>query len=500
MNLTATEPKTTLISSFRERIREHFSKGTPGTTSSKRFETISPEELKYLLEPAPLSAFIPEQYGGHGGRISDGLSVLETASYESLPLSLILGINGALFLQPLGRYGNPQLCERVYRRVINEQAVGGLMITEPDYGSEALGMQTSFEPDKNGFRIRGTKHWGGLTGIADYWVLTARPKNANGELGRGVGMFLWEKSQGGVHVPERYNTLGLSMIPYGRNEIDTVVPESNQLKPEATGLRMFLDTLHRSRLQFPGMAMGYLRRLSDDALAHVKSRVVSGHPLLSYDQVRSRLSGLQARVTTCAAMCVHSVSAARTDRDTSPLALAANSIKSVVTDFMQSAAQSALQLFGGNGYRREHIAARSLADSRPFQIFEGSNDILYEQITEIITKGMKRAKETNLFKYLRSFDATSRAAEALRNALDIDLRESLPQRRIVQLGRALGRVVSLQMLYELADRGYSSEHISNAEAFLRGQISALLHTFRVDETYAPLDQAGYSGDWLAYVD
>ncbi|MFP4644473.1 MAG: acyl-CoA dehydrogenase family protein, partial [Spirochaetales bacterium] len=178
----------------------------------------------------------------------------------------------------------------------------------------------------------------------------------------------------------------------------------------------------------------------------------------------------------------------------------ANSIKSVVTDFMQSAAQSALQLFGGNGYRREHIAARSLADSRPFQIFEGSNDILYEQITEIITKGMKRAKETNLFKYLRSFDATSRAAEALRNALDIDLRESLPQRRIVQLGRALGRVVSLQMLYELADRGYSSEHISNAEAFLRGQISALLHTFRVDETYAPLDQAGYSGDWLAYVD
>ena len=495
---TQTETLTDLLSNVRERIRTHVSRKT--ATPSGAFETLSREELSYLLEPGALSVFIPGEYGGRGGHISEGLSMLETASYESLPVSLILGINGALFLQPLSRYGNPDVCERVYGRFIKEQAVGGLMITEPDYGSEALGMQTSFEPTGNGYRIRGTKHWGGLTGMADYWMLTARPKNSRGELGRGVSMFVWEQSQGGIHVPERYQTLGLSMIPYGRNEIDTVVPEANQLKPEATGLRMFLDTLHRSRLQFPGMAIGYLRRLSDDALAHVRTRIVGGHPLLSYDQVRSRLAALQARVTTCAAMCVYSVAEARTDHDTSPLALAANSIKSVATDYMQSAAQSVMQLFGGNGYRREHIAARSLADSRPFQIFEGSNDILYEQITEMITKGMKRAKETNLFQYLRTFDATSRAAESLRHALDIDLKESLPQRKIVQLGRALGRVVSLQMLYELADRGYPSEHIANADAFLREQISALLHTFSLNESGAPLEDNGLSGDWLSYTD
>ncbi len=495
----SSESITNLISRFRERIRNHFSKDNDTATRASRFEGLSREELTHLLEAGPLSAFIPSQYGGRGAHVADGLSVLETASYESLPLSLIIGINGALFLQPLGRYGNPQVCERVFRRFLDEQSVGGLMITEPDYGSEALGMQTSFEQAENGYRIRGTKHWGGLTGMADHWMLTARPRSSKGELGRGVGMFVWERSQGGIHVSEQYQTLGLSMIPYGRNEIDTVVPGENQLKPESTGLRMFLDTLHRSRLQFPGMAIGYLRRLSDDALAHVKSRVVGGHPLLSYDQVASRLAAVQAKVTTCAAMCVHSVSAARVDRDTSPLALTANSIKSVVTDFMQSAAQSAMQLFGGNGYRREHVAARSMADSRPFQIFEGSNDILYEQISDAVTKGMKRAKEANLFRYLRSFEPTARAAEAVRQALDIDLRNSLPQRKIVQLGRALGRVVSLQMVYELADRGYPREHIANAEAFLREQISTLLHTFSSGESGAPLADSGSPGDWLSYV-
>lgn len=47
------------------------------------------------------------------------------------------------------------------------------------------------------------------------------------------------------------------MIPYGLNKIDIKVPQQNKLIPESTGLKMMLDILHRSRLQFPGMGMGF---------------------------------------------------------------------------------------------------------------------------------------------------------------------------------------------------------------------------------------------------
>ena len=60
----------------------------------------------------------------------------------------------------------------------------------------------------------------------------------------------------------------------------------------------------------------------------------------------------------------------------------ANATKAVLTDMMQSVAQSLLQLTGAIGYRRDHIAGRAVADSRPFQIFEGSNDVMYSQIAE----------------------------------------------------------------------------------------------------------------------
>ncbi|MDZ7681548.1 MAG: acyl-CoA dehydrogenase family protein [Fodinibius sp.] len=72
--------------------------------------------------------------------------------------------------------------------------------------------------------------------------------------------------------------------------------------------------------------------------------------------------------------------------------LTANAIKTYTTDLMQQAAQSLLQLTGAKGYRLDHIAGRALIDSRPFQIFEGSNDILYQQISESVLKNMRKLK------------------------------------------------------------------------------------------------------------
>src|SRR5690625_5979026 len=81
-------------------------------------------------------------------------------------------------------------------------------------------------------------------------------------------------------------------------------------------------------------------------------------------------------------MCTYTSEHAGLEHDMSKDAVSANAIKSVVTDLMHDASQSLLQLVGAKGYRLDHVAGRSLVDSRPFQIFEGSNDILYQQISE----------------------------------------------------------------------------------------------------------------------
>ena len=47
---------------------------------------------------SPLSTFIPTEYGGRGGKLDEGVAIVEAASYESLALALVFGINWALFI------------------------------------------------------------------------------------------------------------------------------------------------------------------------------------------------------------------------------------------------------------------------------------------------------------------------------------------------------------------------------------------------------------------
>ena len=130
----------------------------------------------------PMSLVIPTKYGGRGGNVQENLMMLSAASYESLALSLTMGINSALFLQPVIKYGQEEVKKSVFDRFVHQQNMGGLMITEPGFGSDALNMQTSFVEENDYFHLKGTKHWAGLTGQADFWVLTARRQAPNGGL------------------------------------------------------------------------------------------------------------------------------------------------------------------------------------------------------------------------------------------------------------------------------------------------------------------------------
>ena len=310
---------------------------------------------------------------------------MSAASYESLAWSLTLGINNALFTQPFVKYGQDAAKPHVFERFLKHQSMGGLMITEPGFGSDALSMQTSVTETDGKFQLKGKKHWQGLTGMAEFWLLTGRRKAENGTLMRDVEMFVCDVNapNQNITVDEYYENLGLYQIPYGLNNLDVTLPAESRLIPQTTGVKMLLDLLHRSRFQFPGMGLGFLQRMLDEAIAHVKTRIVSNKNLLQYDQVQHRLARLQANFSICSAFCHKSGKVADIENDLFPLGLEANIIKTVTTDMMQDSSQSLLQLVGGKGYRLNHIAGRSTVDSRPFQIFEGSNDILYHQIADL---------------------------------------------------------------------------------------------------------------------
>ncbi len=463
---------------------------------------LPPFVLREIMTHNPMAAFIPTEYGGRGGHIHEGLAVAAAASYESLALSLTFGINWALFLQPVAKYGAEELKPTIFKDFLQNQKMGGLMITEPDFGSDALHMQTAYSEVDGCYHLQGTKHWAGLTGWADYWLLTARKKTATGDLMRDIDFFVCNVNGPGqqIVVEEFYENLGLYMIPYGRNRIDVKIPTLQRLVPHSSGIKMMLDLLHRSRMQFPGMATGFVQRMLDEGLAHCRDRLVGGKSLTDYDQVQHRLARLQGAFTICSAMCHHSSHRTDISNDLAPHGLEANAIKTVATDLMQEASQSLLQLVGAKGYRLDHIAGRGTVDSRPFQIFEGSNDILYIQIAEAVLKLMKRASEYNLHRLLASLDLTRRAAEQTKKPLDIEIQPQLAQRKLTELGRVIGRAITLGFVIDLGDNGFRADLIENALSMLKQDIAAQMGAYANDNPALVVTEYQENSAWLELVE
>jgi alkylation response protein AidB-like acyl-CoA dehydrogenase len=432
--------------------------------------------MREILAADPLLAFIPENYGGRGGHVHEAIDVISAASYESLAIGLTLGINWGLFLQPVAKYANEEIKGSVFKGFVKDKKMGGLMITEPGHGSDALNMQTSYTEEGNYYHLTGTKHWAGLTGWADFWILTARGKSVTGELLRDLDFFVCDNNKvgQGIEVEEYFQSLGLYSIPYGRNKIDVRIPFKYRLVPHTTGIAMLLDCLHRSRMQIPAMAMGFIKRMLDEALLHCQGRFVGSKSLFSYDQVQHRLASLQSAFTITSAICAHSSENAAIGTDLMDQGLRANAVKTVSTDLMQESAQHLFQLVGAQGYKLNHIAGRAIVDSRPFQIFEGSNDILYAQISESIVKLMKQAKETNLFRFLKDFSLTQKSATLIKEMINFDLTIQLPQRKLVELGKVIGRIISMEMVIDIGIKGFQAEMITNSLEMLKQELGSLM--------------------------
>lgn len=488
----------TYITDFRSHLHELF-------RSEYDFNTLSlsrdlpTEFLAKIMDKNPLSVAIPSMFGGRGVNVKECLGVLSAASYESLSLSLMFGINIALFLEPLAKYGTYGVQEKIFRRFLEDKAMGGLMITEKAYGSDALNMKTFYQEAAEGYKIKGEKHWQGLSGAADFWLVTARKSMANGDLARDIDFFVTENDNPNQHIPmvERYNNLGLYAIPYGINEIDITVPENQKLTPESTGIKLMLDMLHRSRLQFPGMGLGFIKRLMDESFAHCQNRIVGGSPLSNVDAVKYQLSRIQAAYTICSGMCHYSVGHSGIDKDLATASIEANTLKSLITDLMQESAQISLQLAGANGYRLDHIAGRAVVDSRPFQIFEGSNEMLYGQIADAMLKLMRKAKETNLVKFLENYPNTKDSISYFAKSLNFNLDYTLSQRDTITLGRMIARVISFQLVLNMT--GFNSELVDITRQHMLMDMNMLNGQFLSGNTANPLFEYQSNSDWMNFL-
>jgi alkylation response protein AidB-like acyl-CoA dehydrogenase len=431
-----------------------------------------------LHELGAFRVFIPPEHGGLYRSYSESMALVSTAAYHSLELSLMLGITSSLFLMPVARYAQPEARGRVLADFQNRRLLAGMMMTEPDFGTNIMGILTSFRAEGPGYRVRGAKHWAGLSGVGEYWLVSARKARDTGALGREVDFFIVRSDQSGYQFEQFYPAAGLAAITYGLTRFDVHVPAENKLCGPHTNIRIMYDILNRSRISISAIAAGATRRLVDETVRWCAGRVVFGQPLAAYEQVQHRLAAMQAASTICHAACAFA--GALLDAHQAPELffemLVANIVKVTTTDLLQMAAQSGVQLRGGQGFRRDHYTGKAFTDSRPFQIFEGSNDVLYEAIAAQLIGEARKLGLATLHETLARHPALPPPALPADLLRDLPMATADSQIDRVLFGKLISRYATIGILQAAAPApALRPELVDSAIAYLRAECEGFQH-------------------------
>jgi glutaryl-CoA dehydrogenase len=242
--------------------------------------------------------------------------------------------------------------------------LGAFALTEPDHGSDSIGLETSARRDGDSYVLNGAKKWIGNGTIADVVVVWARD-TADGQ----VKGFLVERSASGYSARVIEGKGSLRAVWQAEIALDDVrVPAEDKL-PGANSFKDTADVLVTTRAACAWMALGHAVAGYDAALTYAKRRSQFGKPLVSFQLIQDRLVKMLAKVTAMQLYCRRLADlslAGRMEPTLAGLAKAHN------TSTAREVLAEARDLLGGNGILLDFHVMRHMADIEAVHTFEGT--------------------------------------------------------------------------------------------------------------------------------
>jgi len=331
-----------------------------------------PDDLRRELVRADLHAVhLPERFGGAGGDALAAALVMEELARVSAAVSLIPSSN-MLGTIPLLLAGSPELQHTFLPLVARGEALSTFALSEPEAGSDVLGMTSRASRDGDSWVLNGTKRWITMAGVADLYVVFAVTGMSGGR--KAITAFLVRRDDPGVSFGAAERKMGMHGSPTCEVYLDDVrLDDSRRVGEEGHGLRLAFATLDRTRVDIAAQAVGIAQGALDHALGYVQTRRQFGHAVSEFQGLQFMLADMGMR--TEAARALTYAAAGRAERSDRDLTYFGAGAKCFASDTAMSVTTDAVQLLGGYGYTTDYPVERMMRDAKLTQIYEGTNQI-----------------------------------------------------------------------------------------------------------------------------
>jgi (2S)-methylsuccinyl-CoA dehydrogenase len=352
-----------------------------------------PEEIiEGMAEIGGFGLSVPEEYGGFAaGGESDYLAMCvatEELSWGSL------GAGGALITRPeiltraIVKGGTEEQKHSWLPKIATGERVVGVMVTEPDFGSDVAGVKVTATPTGGGYLLNGVKTWCTFAGRADTLMVLARtdPDRSLGHRGLSVFVvdkppapghhFAFDDGRDGKMEGRAIDTLGYrGMHSYEVAFDGWFVPAENLIGLDGglgKGFYLQMEGFENGRLQTAARAVGVMQAAFEAGLAYAQERLVFGKPVFDYQLSKAKLARMAALI--CAGRQFSYDVARKMARGEG--ALEASMVKAYVCRAAEWVTRESMQLHGGMGYAEEFPVSRYFVDARVLSIFEGADETL----------------------------------------------------------------------------------------------------------------------------
>jgi len=282
-------------------------------------------------------------------------------------LGTFAGVQAGLAMQSIAMLGSEEQKQRWLPPMATVDKLGAFALTEPNHGSDSVGLETTATRDGDTWVINGEKKWIGNGTIADVVVLWARD-TADGQ----VKGFLVEKGTPGYDARLIEGKVSLRSVWQAHIILtDLKVPEANRL-PDARSFKDTARVLAGTRNGVAWAALGHATAAYEIALAYCRQRQQFGKPLVAFQIVQQRLVKMLAEVCSMQLYCRQLGRLQNEGALTDTIAAIA---KMNNTSRAREVIAEARDLLGGNGILLEYHVIRHMADIEAFHNYAATETI-----------------------------------------------------------------------------------------------------------------------------
>jgi butyryl-CoA dehydrogenase len=346
------------------------------------------ELVKDLSSAGLFEVYIPEDYGGKGGGVTELCIVTEELSRICGGIALAYA-GTALGSYPILLFGNEEQKKKYLPSIAKGEKLAAFGLTEANAGSDVSAIQTQAKPIEGGYILNGTKQWITNGGEAEIYTIIAVTDKTKGA--RGASAFIIEKGFKGFSFGKKEKKMGIrASATWELVFNDCFVPEENLLSREGYGFIVAMKTFDKTRPGVAAQALGIAQGALDEALIYSKKREQFGKSISSFQDIQFKLAEMATLIEAARAL-IYSV-ARLIDSGAERVSKESSMAKVFSSDVAVKVTSMAVQIFGGYGYLRNYPVEKMMRDAKITQIYEGTNEIQRNIIALNLIKEIAKRK------------------------------------------------------------------------------------------------------------